>query len=75
MLRYALTDDDFIFDTRSPGRYPQRRVFTTVDTGGCSCEQIIDELGLGSGQSKFGCSLGAMYVWSLIVEVRQLFEQ
>lgn len=62
--RFALVDADTTFDTVSPrGRGPQE-VFTTTDTGGCSCEQIIDALGLGNGHSKFGCSLGAMRDWA-----------
>ncbi len=39
------------------------RVFTIQDTAGCSCEQIIEELDLGKGHVKFGCSLGAMRNW------------
>ncbi len=60
--RYALVDDDFEFDTVAPpggGRGPDE-VFTTTDTGGCSCEQIIEALDLGEGQRKFGCSLGVI---------------
>jgi hypothetical protein len=73
--RWALVDDDWIFDTtvaggglRSNGKYfglgtPQAEPFTTTDTAGCSCEQIIDALGLGQGHVKFGCSTGVMRVW------------
>ena len=42
----------------------EERVYTTTDTGGCSCEQIIDELGLGRGQTKFGCSERTMKRWT-----------
>jgi hypothetical protein len=67
-LRYALTDGDFMFDTKRPGwRWPTPE-FTTADTGGCSCEQIIDAWGLGQGQTKHGCSLGVMWLWSAIVK-------
>jgi predicted extracellular nuclease len=41
-----------------------KTVFTTGDTGGCSCEQIITELGLGFGHTRFGCSRGVMLQWS-----------
>ncbi|MCP4900321.1 MAG: hypothetical protein GY906_25415, partial [bacterium] len=42
--------------------------FTTTDTGGCSCEQIVEEEGLGNGHTKFGCSLGAMRNWIEAIE-------
>ena len=59
--RWALMDDDLVFETdvRVPGR------FTTVDTGGCSCEQIIAQTGAGHGHAKFGCSNGLMEEWIL----------
>lgn len=57
--RYALVDNDFIFDTPRVTN-PQ---YTTTDTRGCSCEQIIDIVGLGNGHTKFGCSGGAMKNW------------
>ncbi len=62
--RWALTvDDDLNFHTTSPrGRGPNR-AYNTTDTGGCSCEQIIDERGLGNGHTKFGCSISAMDDW------------
>ena len=62
--RWALTDDDNNFDTN--GRNGGRS-FTTEDTAGCSCEQIIEEQGLGKGHSKFGCSNGAMKNWVKLV--------
>ncbi len=40
-----------------------RRSFTTADTAGCSCEQIIAAQGLGQGHVKFGCSIGVMENW------------
>jgi len=61
--RFALTDGDFIFDTTaSKGKGPGRS-YSTADTAGCSCEQIIDAQGLDDGHSKFGCSIGAMDDW------------
>ena len=60
--RYALTDGDEYFDTETPGG-KTAEVYTVSDTGGCSCEQIADELGLGSGQIKFGCSNSVMTTW------------
>jgi len=67
--RYALVDGDTTFDTLAPrgrGQGPGD-VFTTTDTGGCSCEQIIEALDLGNGHTKFGCSLSAMRDWSSMV--------
>jgi predicted extracellular nuclease len=66
VLRWALVDDDTTFDTIVPGHGFAFR-FTTQHTGGCSCEQIIDALHLGNGHTKFGCSSGAMLLWTLIV--------
>jgi hypothetical protein len=63
--RWALVDDDDIFDTTPPpggGNGPGYE-FALQDTAGCSCEQIIDELGLGQGHVKFGCSTGVMLEW------------
>ncbi len=65
--RFALVDDNGIFDTTSPqGRGP-RLTFSIEDTAGCSCEQIIAELGLGKGHEKFGCSISAMEDWVEVV--------
>jgi len=58
--RYALVDNDLIFDTGGGGN---PLTITTTDTGGCSCEQIIAAQGLGQGHVKFGCSKGAMLNW------------
>jgi hypothetical protein len=63
--RWALVDDDDVFDTTPPpggGEGPQF-TFTLTDTLGCSCEQIIAEVGLGRGHEKFGCSSGALLEW------------
>jgi predicted extracellular nuclease len=61
---YALVDGDTTFDTVVPGKGngPQA-IFTLDDTRGCSCEQIVAELGLGAGQLMHGCSLGTMEDW------------
>jgi len=63
--RWALVDDDDLFDTTPPpggGGGPDFE-FTLQDTGGCSCEQIIEAWALGWGHTKFGCSTGAMLQW------------
>jgi predicted extracellular nuclease len=61
--RFALIDDDFEFDTAgSRGKGPGRS-YSTLDTAGCSCAQIVAAEGLGKGHSKFGCSIGVMDNW------------
>ena len=73
-LRYALTDGDFEFDTRTfRGRRPWFR-FTTENTAGCSCEQIADALHLGASQTRYGCSVPVMLFWSAIVEWRRYID-
>jgi hypothetical protein len=61
---FALVDGDNIFDTVLPnGQGPQRH-YTLEDTGGCSCEQILDEKpGNNVGQYQHGCSVGTMDTW------------
>jgi predicted extracellular nuclease len=63
--RWALVDEDDVFDTTKPnGRGGGLdRSFTLEDTAGCSCEQIIEELDLGRGHVKYGCSTSAMEDW------------
>jgi hypothetical protein len=61
--RWALIDDDNIFDTRLPNGVGPEKYFTTDDTHGCSCEQIIERLQLGIGQIQFGCSISTMESW------------
>jgi hypothetical protein len=65
--RWALTDDDFVFDTKSPPGDEPGMSFSTEDTAGCSCAQIIAAQGLGSGHGKFGCSTDAMEDWVELV--------
>ena len=62
--RWALTDGDGDFDTVSKGKGKgPNRSYTIEDTAGCSCEQIIENQGLGDGHTKFGCSISAMDDW------------
>ena len=60
--RWTLNNPDGTF-TQGPPQSGRTPSFSTTDTGGCSCEQIIAELGLGRGHSKFGCSNSAMMDW------------
>jgi hypothetical protein len=61
--RFALVDEDTTFDTKAPKGKGPRKAFTIEDTAGCSCEQIVEELALGKGHVKFGCSISAMEEW------------
>ena len=64
--RHADIDGDGLFETTPPpggGQGPGRE-YTLEDTGGCTCEQIIELLELGEGHRKFGCSGGEMERWA-----------
>jgi hypothetical protein len=63
--RWALTDGDFLFDTVITGNGKgSNRSYTTADTAGCSCEQIIVAQGIvGKSNLKNGCSSGVMDAW------------
>jgi hypothetical protein len=58
--RFALTGDGPGQTFATGGRGQTRQRFTIFDTRGCSCEQIIDHLGLGQGHRAHGCSIGVM---------------
>ena len=61
---WALLDSDTSFDTVSRGKGTgPGRSYTTEDTAGCSCEQIIDAQDLGFGHMFAGCSISAMDDW------------
>jgi hypothetical protein len=65
-IRFALVDDDLIFDTNPLNGVGPKTTFTTADTGGCSCEQIIAALRLGwlgRIHKKFGCGISVMKIW------------
>jgi hypothetical protein len=61
--RFALVDDDGVFDTTAPNGNGPQASFDIFDTAGCSCEQIIEAQELGEGHSKYGCSVGEMREW------------
>ena len=58
--RFAQTIPDPPFETTPPKGQGPPKSFSMIDTRGCSCEQIIEILDLGSGHTKFGCSISAM---------------
>lgn len=65
--RWADLNGDGVFDTVLPRGQGPKRGYTMEDTHGCSCAQIIDELNLGAGHTKFGCSISAMDDWTLLM--------
>jgi len=65
--RWALMGCDTEFDTAEPNGTGPDRSYSTADTMGCSCEQIIAELDLGGGHSKHGCSSSVMDAWVELV--------
>jgi MYXO-CTERM domain-containing protein len=72
--RYALVTDDPIFDTVAPvTKVMNDSNYTIERTGGCSCEQIIDALGLDEDHTKYGCSGRIMKGWiSMVGDVQPL---
>lgn len=60
--KFVLGEDGNFITTPPQGKGPQVS-YTIEDTAGCSCEQIIDALGLGKGHVKHGCSIDAMNDW------------
>ena len=65
--RFSLVGGDNVFDTTAPNGKGPRLSYTTADTAGCSCTQIIEVQGLDNGHTKFGCSISAMDDWVLLV--------
>ncbi len=55
-------DSDPNFDQGLP-QSGDKFSFSTNDTSGCSCGQIIDALGLGRGHTRNGCSTSVMLQW------------
>ena len=60
--RWALVNGDPNFDQGLP-QSGDKFSFSTNDTSGCSCGQIIDALGLGRGHTRNGCSTSVMLQW------------
>lgn len=67
LVRFILDDQDGdgAFDTTLPNGCGAGldRGFTLVDPAGCPCEQIIVELNLGKGHTRFGCGTDAVETW------------
>ncbi len=61
--RWALVDGDLNFDTRTPRNRPPSGSYNTTQTGGCSCEQILVEVGGGNGEFRNGCTTRTMDSW------------
>jgi hypothetical protein len=60
--RWTLESPDGIF-TQGPPQAGSKYGFTIEDTRGCTCTQIADEMELGKGHYKYGCSTGEMLEW------------
>jgi hypothetical protein len=60
--RWTLQSTDGIF-TQGPPQAGRKYGFTLEDTRGCTCTQIADEMDLGKGHLKYGCSTGEMLEW------------
>jgi hypothetical protein len=60
--RWALLTGNGFFTQGEP-RGGSVNNFTTESTRGCSCEQIIEKLGLGKGEKEKGCSTSVMLMW------------
>ncbi len=64
--RFADVDGDGVFETVPPEGEGPGKVYTLEDTAGCTCEQIIQKLGVGRGHEKFGCSISVMDEWVML---------
>ena len=62
--RWTLDGENGLNFTQGPPQAGSRFSFTTTDTAGCSCEQIIDETGVGRGHERFGCSTSVLNDWT-----------
>jgi hypothetical protein len=58
--RYADIDGDGVFES---GNSMTNQMYSMVDTGGCSAEQIIDQMQLGRGHVKYGLSDSVLRAW------------
>jgi len=62
--RWALVDGDTEFDSGWFWDWWKHRGYSTADTAGCSCEQIVAETGASALNLKFGCSELLMRYWT-----------
>lgn len=57
-----LSNTDGAF-TQGPPQAGSQNAFTTSDTGGCNCEQIVNVAGLGKNHLQKGCTTSALLDW------------
>jgi len=62
--RWALSQNGSQF-FQAPPQSGSKFQFSTTDTGGCSCAQIVSNLEVGGGHLRFGCSTSVMLQWEL----------
>jgi hypothetical protein len=60
--RWTLQNADGGF-TQAPPQAGSKFSLTTTLTRGCSCEQIVSQLGLGGSHLRKGCSTGVVLHW------------
>ncbi len=60
--RWTLSQDGSQF-FQAPPQSGEKFQFSTADTGGCSCAQIVSNLGVGGAHWRFGCSTSVMLQW------------
>ena len=60
--RWALSEDGIQF-LQAPPQSGSKFNFSTTDTGGCSCSQIVSNIGVGDAHLKYGCSTSVMSQW------------
>ena len=60
--RYALLDEDLVFDRNAVGQ-GDLPPYTTTETGGCNASQIADALGLGKSHYENGITKSVLDAW------------
>jgi hypothetical protein len=61
--RWALIVENSTDFTQAPPQEGSMFSFTTLDTRGCSCSQIVEAAGIGNNHLKRGCSTSVMLNW------------
>jgi len=62
--KWALTEAGNFNFFQAPPQSGSRHTFTTADTAGCSCEQIVEESGYPKGYLKRGCPTSKIKQWA-----------
>ena len=62
--RWALTEAGNFSFIQAPPQSGSKHTFTTADTAGCSCEQIVEESGYSTNYLKRGCPTSKIKKWA-----------